>query len=336
MHDTTASGGASKHVRQTRAVMYRILMIHRMLESGACPCVKDIAEKLEVSRRTIERDIELLRDQFGAPLEYDHFKKGYRYTRSFSLPTIKLTEGEVAVLLMGQRLLAETAGTIFADAARQVVNKLPLLLADKMSIDLNAFAGEISFGSPPVRGDEDKLTSHFRLLSEAIAKNHIVNMEYYTATRDASSWRDYDPYHLRMEAGAWYVIGYCHTRQELRTLAVDRIRSLKLTERIFKRPRDFSIDDYLDHSWGIERGAECNVKVVFDTVQARWIRERQWHPNQKLTELEDGGVLLEVTVSGLESIKRWILGFGSHARVLEPAELVEEIRAEAQGILDLA
>lgn len=333
MHDTTTGGGAPQKIRQTRAVMYRVLMIHRMLENGACPCVKDIAEKLEVSRRTIERDIELLRDQFGAPLEYDHFKKGYRYTRSFSLPTIKLTEGEVAVLLMGQRLLAETAGTIFADSARHVVNKLPLLLADKVSIDMNSFAGEISFGSPPVRGDEDMLTSHFRLLSEAIAKSHTVNTEYYTATRDASSRRDYDPYHLRMEAGAWYVIGYCHTRKELRTLAVARIRSLELTDRAFKRPSDFSIDEYLDHSWGIERGAEYNVKVAFDAIQARWIRERQWHHNQKLTDLKVGGVLLEVTVSGLESIKRWILGFGSHARVLEPAELVSEIRNEAQGIL---
>lgn len=332
MHDT-AGAGIPKRIRQTRAVMYRILKIHRMLENGSCPCVKDIAERLEVSRRTIERDIELLRDQFEAPLEYDHFKRGYRYTRNYTLPMIRLTEGEVAVLLMGQRLLTETAGTIFADAARQVVDKLPLLLSDKVSIDMNSFAGEISFGSPPVRGDEDVLTSHFRLLSEAIAKSQTVNMEYYTATRDASSWRDYDPYHLRMEAGAWYVVGYCHTRGELRTLAVDRIRSLSLTDRVFKRPSDFSIDEYLDHSWGIERGKEYNVKVAFDAIQARWIRERQWHPMQKLTELADGGVLLEVTVSGLESIKRWILGFGSHARVLEPVELVSAIRNEAQGIL---
>jgi predicted DNA-binding transcriptional regulator YafY len=337
MHDN-AGATTPKKARQTRAVIYRILMIHRMLESGSCPCVKEIAEKLEVSRRTIERDIELLRDQFSAPLEYDHFKRGYRYTRQYTLPSVRLTEGEVAVLIMGQRLLTETAGTIFAESARQVIEKLPLLLSDKVSIDMNAFmnpfSGEISFGALPVRGDEDVLTSHFRLLSEAIAKNHTVNMEYYTATRDVSSRRDYDPYHLRMEDGAWYVIGYCHTRKELRTLAVDRIRSLTVTDRVFKRPSDFSIDEYLGHSWGIERGKEYTVKVAFDPIQARWIRERQWHHNQKLTELDDGGVMLEVVVSGLESIKRWIMGFGSHARVLEPPELVSIIRKEAQGILN--
>lgn len=320
-------------VRQARPVIYRVLTIHRMLESGRCPGVPEMAQRLEVSRRTIERDLELLRDQFEAPLVYDRFHRGFRYERSYSLPSVRLTAGELAVLLIGQRILADMAGTPLATAAQQVVEKLPLLLDGEVSVDLNPLSGVMSFGLPRIRGDEEKLALHFKTLSESITDRRTVTVHYYAATRDESSVRDFDPYHLRCEAGAWYAIGHCHLRGELRTLAIDRILDMALTKRTFERPAGFSIERYLGHSWGIEHGREYVVRVAFDREQARWVRERTWQEGQVLEEAPDGGVVLQVRASGLEQIKRWILGFGRHARVLEPEELARAVREEAEGIL---
>lgn len=325
--------GRIRPARESRLVFARLQRIHQMLSNGRCPTLDDLARELEVSTRTVERDLQQLRDLY-APVIYDRARRGYRYERPFQLPPFKISAGELAVLLIGQRLLAEMAGTPFAGAARTVIAKLPALLGEQVSFDPNAFINEeISFGVPAVRGDEGRLAQHFNRLAEAIAHQRTVSLCYYAASKDEVSERDVDPYHLRLADGAWYLIGHCHLRNELRIFAVDRILELTVTSRTFTKPADFSIDDYLGLSWGIERGPERTVRVAFDAEEARWIRERTWHRSQRLTEAEDGGVILEVRVSGLDSIKRWILSFGSHARVLEPAELAEAVRREAEGMV---
>ncbi|NLG85204.1 MAG: WYL domain-containing transcriptional regulator [Firmicutes bacterium] len=318
----------------TRKPFWRIVEIHRLIEAGAYPSLTALSERFEVSPRTIQRDLELLKDFLRAPLVYDRARGGYRYDGPFTLPRLYLTAGELTVLLIGQRILAELAGTPLAEEAQTVMEKLPVLLGEEVSVDLDRFSQKISFGLPRVRGDEDLLARHFDLLSEAMANSRTVAMEYYAASTDDITHREVDPYHLRLEAGAWYLIGHCHLRGELRIFALDRIRTLSLTGKSFVKPADFSIEDYLGHSWGIERGtAEYTVKVAFDREQARWVRERVWMEGQRTIDLPDGGLILELRVSGLFSIMRWILGFGRHAVVLEPPELKAAIEEEAVGIL---
>lgn len=318
----------------SRKILWRIIEIHRLIDAGACPSISALCERFEVSPRTVQRDIEHLKDFLRAPVVYDRTRGGYRYDGPFTLPRLNLTAGELTVLLIGQRILAELAGTPLAEDAQMVMEKLPVLLGEVISVDLDRFSQKISFGLPRVRGDEDLLARHFDLLSEAMANSRTVRMEYYAPSTDEVTCREVDPYHLRLEAGAWYLIGYCHLRGELRIFALDRIRSLAKTDKTFVKPDDFSIRDYLGHSWGIERGAaEYTVKVAFDRERARWVRERVWLEGQRITDLPDGGLILEVKVSGLFSIMRWILGFGRHAVVLEPPELKAAVEAEAEGIL---
>lgn len=291
-----------------------------------------LVERLEVSKRTLERDLELLRDRLEAPLEYDFGRRGYRYTKAFSLPRASLTAGELAVLLIGQRLLAETAGTPFAGAARQVMDKLPLLLGQEVSVDLEPLQRDhVSFGVPELRGDEQDLSRRFDLLSEALADGRTMSMDYYTVSRDVHSHREVDPYHLHWKDGAWYLIGYCHMRKEVRIFALDRMENLVRSEGRFVRPRDFDVNEYLGHSWSMERGEqERLVRIAFDRVQARWIRERVWMEGQEIEEQADGGLVLAFRASGLGAVKRWVLGFGRHAEVLEPEELRRTVEEEVE------
>lgn len=328
----------SSAARATRPVLVRIYAIDRAIASGQYPNTKSLAQTLEVSKRTIERDIELMRDQLGAPIEYDRIRRGYYYSSSFSLPQVKLSVGEVAVLLIGQELLSGLAGTPWAQSARRVMEKLPLLLGDDVSVGVDALAVDqnyVSFGLPRLRGDEELVSQYFSVLLEAIFERRTVRLEYYAASRDEVSIRDVDPYHLRLEQGAWYLIGFCHLRQELRVFALDRIRSLASTHHTFKRPEDFSIEDYLRGAWDLQKGEIHRVIIRFDRKQARWIRERVWQDTQILRETPDGGVELELEVAGLEAIQRWIMSFGSHARVIAPPELAASIRCHAERMVQL-
>lgn len=318
--------------RNCRPVISRIFEIHAWLGGGACLSSAELVERLEVSKRTLERDLDQLRDTLHVPLEYDARRRGYRYTRPYSLPRASLSAGELTVLLIGQRLLAEMAGTPFAGAARQVVDKLPLLLGQEVSVDLEPLQRDhVSFGVPELRGDEQDLGRRFDLLSEALAEGCTVRMDYYTVSRDVHSRREVDPYHLHWKDGAWYLIGYCHTREEIRIFALDRMENLDRTEGRYQRPGDFDVNEYLGHSWSMERGEqERLVRIAFDRVQARWIRERIWMEGQEIEEQADGGLVLAFRASGLGAVKRWVLGFGRHAAVLEPEELRRAVKEEVE------
>lgn len=315
-----------------RSAYARITHIHRLISAGRYPGVPFLAEKIEVSRRTIERDIEKLRDFFGAPIEYDHYKKGYYYLEPFELPHVKLTEGEALALVFSQHLFSQYKVTSFDSQLKTAIDKLYGMLPDTISLDLNSVSELISFDVKPPRGEEDRLSNTYEKLLQVISKRTTVTIEYYTAYRDETTVRDVDPYHLRYHHGAWYLIGYCHNRDCVRVFAIDRIISCNDTGNTFDFPTDFSLGAFLQHSFGIEIGSEpVEVKVRFDSYQARFMREMLLHPSQEIQELDDEGIIIKMKIGGLGEVKRWVLSFGRHAEVLEPESLRKEIREELEA-----
>ncbi|MGI9862034.1 transcriptional regulator [Moorella naiadis] len=320
----------------SRQSLTRIYTIHRWIAAGRYPNVAAIAERLEVSSRTIERDIQILRDSFGAPIVYDNWHRGYRYEKTFSLPPLRLTEGELLTLYLGQRLLSQFGGTPFGQIVQGALTKLKVMLPEKLTVDLALLDEDISFAIETLRGDAEKLAAVYSDLCQAIQTNCSVHIVYYTASRDTVTGRLIDPYHLRFYKGAWYVIAYCHFRREIRLFALDRIQQWQVTGQKFKMAPDFSPEAYLQHSLGIERGPRVyEVIIRFQPEQARWIKERQWHPSQALEELPDGGLVLKMHLSGLHEVKRWLLGFGGRAEVMSPPELRQEMARDARTLAEI-
>lgn len=317
-----------------RNTLWRMSRIDYYVRAGVYPNVPWLAEKLEVSSRTVERDIACLRDLMGAPIVFNKQRNGYYYTNeNFRLPGITLAEGELIALFLGQKVLGQCRGTPYEGAVRRAFQKICLALPDKVTVDLGFVEQTISFGIDPPRGDEAALLQTYHQLTEAMRGRRSVRITYYTASRDECAERLVDPYHLHFRDGAWYLIGYCHWRREIRIFAVDRIRELTVTKVNFIPDPEFNIEGYLGHSLGIERGGEpVTVAVRFDVPQARYIRERQWHPSQEIEELDGGGLILRLNVAGLGEVKRWVLSFGAHAEVLEPESLRREVAATAAAM----
>lgn len=319
-----------------RPRIHRIFYIHQQVKSGRYPNGPRLAASLEVSIRTIQRDISYLRDLMLAPLEYDRRKNGFYYTGPFEMPSLTLTEGEQVALFLGQKLLSQCAGTPLEGPIRSAFEKVCLYLPQGVSVDLSLLEQIFSFDVQPLRGDEQQLAQIYHLLAQAIEKGHVVEMLYYTVSRDDRTRRKVDPYHLRYYGGAWYLIAYCHLRQEVRIFALDRIREAALLEDTFKIDPKFDLESYLGSSIGIERGGTVEeVIVLFDSYQARWIQERKWHETQEVEIKPDGSLILRLKLSGLNEVKRWLLSFGAHAQILAPASLREEIYREARAMMSI-
>jgi predicted DNA-binding transcriptional regulator YafY len=298
------------------------------IRDGRTPNASTLARTLEVTPRTIQRDLDYLRDQLGAPIEYDRKRHGYFATDpSYQLPVLTVTEGELLALFLAERALQQYRDTPFATELRRLFEKLTVLLPDRVSLHLDHLVAACEVRqSPADLGDPDR----FRRLLRAVQRGRQLELLYWSASRDETVRRIVDPYHLASVEGDWYLVAHCHLREDVRMFVPARIRELKETGKTFERPADFRIADYLDVGFRRMRGAGPvqTVRLRFTPAAARYIRERTWHPSQELHEEADGGCIVTMRVNCLFELKRWALSFGAECEVLEPDELRAEIATE--------
>ncbi|MBD2425434.1 WYL domain-containing transcriptional regulator [Phormidium sp. FACHB-1136] len=316
----------------SRIQLERLLTIDELIRKPERQTAQALADVLEVSERTIRDDIAFMRDRFHAPVEF-HRTRGYHYTEpNWRLPTIQLSKGELFALTLGARMLEAYAGSAYALDLRSAITRLTERLPEETWLDLQQLAEDrLVFRS----GAETNLNLDvWQQLEEACRGSKQVWMSYYTASRNATSERVLDPYLLHIYRGTNpYVIGWCHKRDEVRWFRVDRIRELKLLGDSFERKPDFNAKDHLEMIFQHEvGGVPVTVRIWFDAKAAPYIRERRWHPTQELQEHKDGAVTLQMVVRGMNDVKRWVLGYGRGARVLEPPELVAMVREEIEGM----
>jgi predicted DNA-binding transcriptional regulator YafY len=313
----------------SRPPLARLATIDEAIRAGELPNAQTLARELEVTSRTVQRDLQFLRDRLRAPLAFDAARNGYVYTdSSYRLPFYRLTEGELIALLLAERLLQEYRHTPYAEALAHAFQKMTAAVPDTVTIDLAHLAEAYSFRHKAVdTGDLDR----FAALDRAIRDGRQLELLYWTASRDVTSRRVVDPYHLASVDGDWFLIGYCHLREEVRMFSPGRIKELRQTGVRFERPLDFCITDYLDVGFRAIRGTGLprEVRLRFTPAVACYIRERRWHATQKLADQPDGGVVVTLRVNHTLEVKRWALSFGSDCEVLEPPELREEIVAES-------
>ena len=286
------------HTPQIRMAYFDLL-----IRKGKFPNCTQIARKFEVNPKTIQRDIEYMRE-LGAPLKYDKQQRGYYYTEpSYYLPMIPFTQSDAIAFIVNEQILKQYEDAPYSREIKQIIDKFIQMLPEKIAFD--EIANIFSFTTPPAsRADKQ----HFNQLQKAAYEEKQIKIKYHSQHTDKVSWRTVDPYAIRNQYGTWYLIGFCHRRNQIRIFALNRILSIEITDVDFYKPTDFSIDDYLKNSFSIYRDEKSyHVKLKFSPYQARWIRERQWHPSQQLTELDDGGLILELEVQGLAAVKRWVM-----------------------------
>jgi predicted DNA-binding transcriptional regulator YafY len=312
----------------TRSALVRLARIDAQIRAGDRPNANTLAKLLEVNPRTIQRDLDCLRDQLSAPIEYDKSSHGYVYTdTTYRLPMPQVSEGECLALFLAERLFQQYRHADLAADLERLFQKIAALLPDGVSLHLEELARAYSLrvnATDP--GDLDR----FRLLLRAVRDGQQLELNYWSASRDETRRRIVDPYHLAAIDGDWYMIGYCHLREDVRMFAPARIRDLRETGERFDRPDDFRADDYLDAGFRKMRGAgpPQTIRLRFTAVAARFVREKTWHPTQKLEDQADGGAILTFRVNHLAEVRRWVMSFGAECAVLEPEELQSDILNE--------
>lgn len=305
--------------------------IHEQLSSGRKPNCSTLAREFEVSTKTIQRDLDFMRDRWSLPIAYDEAGHFYHYTEPVDqLPTVTISEGELVALLVAQKAVEQYRGTPFEQPLSSAFSKLVSQLPGSVTVALGDARAVISFRSAGAStGDLET----FRRISAAVLQSVGIEFDYRKLAAGGPERRRVEPWHLACVNNQWYVIGWDTVRGARRTFAVPRVRNVKLTKSRFTRPQDFSIEKYLGSSFGIIAGeGDHAIRVRFDKFASQLVRERFWHSSQTVTEKRDGTVELQLRLGSLEEVERWILGWGEHAEVLSPVALRRRIAEVARQI----
>jgi proteasome accessory factor B len=327
---------SSQRVGFTRRPLLRIYEIHAAIRSGTYPNCSKLAEKLSVERKTIQRDITFMRDELKLPIEYQENLHGYYYTEDVSdFPVFQTSAQELATLFLARNALESVRGTALADHLHGTFSKLTRGMLGKIEFswsDLDeAFSRKVIEQNP-------ETVKLFGKLAESILKQKVTQFYYRKLGAEQAELRSVHPLHLGEVDDTWYLIAHDLQRDALRTFSLARMTRLKVLNKRFERPSNFEARAYLKQSFGIWNVAGDDrrhlVRVELRNYAARMCEERRWHPSQELIRRNAAGTRVEVRfeVGRLEEVLRWVLSFGSQAKVLGPPDLVRMVREEVQAM----
>ena len=329
-----AASTMSRGEKHSRPPFARMARLHQLIAAEKFPNCRSLAQELEVSSKTIQRDIDFMRDRMGMPIEYHQTEFGFYFTKAVThFPTLEISEGEMVALFIAQQALAQHRGTSFEAPLRAACEKLAAALPAGMRGSLPELAAAVSFRTA---GVSPAGVGVFEAVNRAVQGSVEVAFQYHKLGSEQWEMRRVRPYHVACVQNQWYCIGHDLDREELRTFALPRMREVKLTRAKFERPANFSIERHLGASFGVFRGADAGrvhrIRIRFSGRAARLVPERIWHEAQEIQQAGAGKVELRLELSGLEEIAGWVLSWGEEAEVMSPKALREMIRTAAARI----
>ncbi|MBK1879430.1 helix-turn-helix transcriptional regulator [Pelagicoccus mobilis] len=314
-----------------RPAIERMLRIHQELKTGSYPNCTTLAREMEVSTKTISRDLDFMRDRMLLPLEYHQSKHGFYYTKEVqSLPTIDISEGELLALSIARKAMDHYKGTPFEKPLSNALNKLAASLPETITANLTQLSETISFRQGRSSQIQDSILNTFT--KSALEKREITFQYRKLGAKEAEA-RTLKTYHLTNFLGKWYAIGLDAKRDAIRTFHLSRASSAQLTETRFTIPKNFSAEEYLGSSFGIySPEGDHEIAIKFLNPISEYIAENVWHPSQEVEYHPDGSVTIRFRLGNLVEVSSWILSWGENAIALSPPELRANLKSTAQKI----
>ena len=332
-HKEILSMAKNKTPKEEKVKLRRLLIIDEELRSGHLVTATSLAEKIEnVSPRTIQRDIEEMRLFHNAPIEWDNQRKTYYYSEpNFFIKSIQMTEGELFSVALFDQLLEQYRNTPIEKNVRNIFRKIVSSLPNEITVDSSFLDTNTTFIPDQIANMEEYV---FTTVFQTLKKKTTLEFDYRPLQKTSFMTRQLDPYHAVCQKGCWYIIGYCHDKNEVRVFNFSRMKNVRDTEQKFEVPLDFSPDKYFDKEIGVWLSATTKNKVelLISKEIGTFALERRWNSNQVIKQNDDGSVYVSFETTQLPEVKRWVLGQGKTVTVLGPGELREEIVNEIDEI----
>lgn len=310
----------------------RFYKIQSLLRQRGVVTMRQLCQVLEVSRATVCRDLDYLRDRLGVPVKWDAAERAYRLEGleaqnvGHELPGVWFSEREIHALLTMIELISqlEPEGLLSPRIAP---------FRERLEQLLEQGTGSASEALKRIRiipmGQREISSDHFQVITHALLKHQRLHIAYYGRQADVIVPRDISPQRLVYYRDNWYLDAYCHLREGLRSFSIDAIRLANVLDEPVLVMSEEDVGSFFESSYGIFNGPSRQVaRLKFTPFRARWVARERWHPDQVSTLMPDGSYLLDVPYGQDWELIQDILKQGPDVEVLAPESLRAKV-AEA-------
>lgn len=300
----------------------RFYKIQTLLRQRRLVTMRQLCEALEVSRATVCRDLDYLRDRLGVPVVWDVAHRAYRLeglegqVDGHELPGVWFSEREIHALLTIIELMSqlEPEGLLSPRIAP---------FRERLEQLLEQGTGSASEALKRIRiipmGQRQISSDHFQLIAHGLLKRRRLHIAYYGRQADVIVPRDISLQRLVYYRDNWYLDAYCHLRDGLRSFSIDAIRMATLLEDGAIEMDESAVSHFFESSYGIFNGPSRQVaRLKFTPFRARWVARERWHPEQVSTLMPDGSYVLDVPYGQDWELIQDILKQGADVEVLAP------------------
>jgi proteasome accessory factor B len=310
----------------------RVIQLLTALQSGQSYGVGNLAEILKISRRMVFRDLNELR-QVGVPCSFNYKTRCYRIDPKFFLAAPNLDTQEALGLLLLAHKARNHIYFPFRDSVLKAALKIENDLPEKTKRFCSTAIGKISIKADP-QEKLDLLDQKFAQFLEAIINRRIVTIRYDSPFEKESIATDLNPYHLMYNNYAWYVLGKTEFDGKISILKLNSIKEIDILNRFFAENKTFDLSEHLGRAWSmVSEGRLYNIRLRFLPSVAHSVADVQWHSTQTVSFQDDGSVIIDFRVDGLNEITWWVLSYGDQVQVLAPPALRQKVIKIAQNMV---
>ena len=302
----------------------RFYRIDQLLHERRFASFVQLQEELGVSRATLKRDLQYLRDRLNAPIVFDRDAGGYRFEAPagnaprYELPGLWFNASEIHALLTMQHLLEGVQPGLLGPHIAPLLARLKTLLGSQ-----DDAPEEVSKRIRILHAAKRKMDlKYFEVLANALLNRKRLVLRHFNRQRGEASEREVSPQRLVYYRDNWYLDTWCHLREGIRSFAVDAIQHATITDKRARTVSDRELDAVLAAGYGIFGGSKVQwAKLRFTPERARWVASEEWHRDQKASFETDGSYVLEIPYSAEPELLMDILRHIPEVTVVSPASL---------------
>ncbi len=341
--DSLRPGGAGPRIStvgragafKDRPLWRRLQTIHHEIKEGRHPNTSSLAAELSVSTKTVQRDIDYLRDELEAPIEFRREENGYVYGREdYVLPFLPVDGQDLFSIGVAAQVLALLGGTPIARSLRSCYERLARLMPPAVRLRPEVVREKLAMRNAAFRPVREET---WQAVSESLQKGIALSIRYHRPGEGPGDPRVIRPYAFILAGRDWMVLAEDQAQGLVKNFYLARIEAPKLTGQRYAIPKDFDAEEFFRNTFGlfVGKGRAFRFRVRFAPEVSDEIREMVWHPRQKIETGSGGEAILELPAESLREARRFILAYGQHATALSPPELVEDLRTELAAMAQL-
>ena len=324
---------AEKRHIDNHLMLERLSKIHTKIKSGCYPNSHQLAYDNEVSVPTISRDIEFLRERFGAPIEYDAAHRGYYYTKNFDMPLNMVSAKDILTLSLTKQLLSQYEGSPIYNEISSIIS----MLSDSQGIGKSDFLKRVAAPPLPKGVMNDNA---WNVVLECLQENTLLKFDYNGRWKTETTHRLLRPYQVLLQDGMYYVFGFDENadggKGGERLFNLSRMKNLENTKQSFELPEDFEFSSRCGGGrFGAFKEAEkVQYEIDFYDDARQFVKDCIWADDQKFYEIEEENTTtICFTSSQSTKVLEWVLSQGMKAKPIAPESFVERWKNEIRAIM---